>query len=221
MIPYQLEFEPIADATLENLAALTPAELERYAGIKVAKKRREWLAGRIAAKRLIGKVLLERNALIEKTTDGVPFVRIESDRWPLSISHSGEWAVAAISNSSTPAPIGVDIEKIEARDPAWLDIAFHPSENAKALNVVELTRLWTRKEAVSKFLGVGLSIDLLDIRLSERPDSLEFYGKARAIWEAQGRPSIRLDSSFTHAGYALSVACAASSVAVKEAVHGH
>jgi len=218
---YQLEFEPIASAAMENLGCLAPAEREYYLGLKVEKRRREWLAGRVAAKRLVKKILDEIDLPIQKTAAGIPFVQYRKECWPLSISHSGEWAVAAMSASQNPAPIGADIEKIEDRDPSWLDVAFHPSEMATTLDAAGQTRLWTLKEAISKFFGIGLSIDLCDIRFSEGSRTPEFYGKTREIWETQGRPSISLDSSFLFPGYVLSLAYAASPYGARKVIHEH
>ncbi len=225
MMQYQLELYPIAQAP-RDIHFLTVQEQNHYSSLKTDKRKSEWLAGRIAAKRLIRKAIEARGVLIEESEipigmgpDGAPLIQIIRSPWPLSISHSGEWAVAALSKGLETTLIGVDIEKIEARDPAWIDIAFHPTEKAETLDIAAQTRLWTLKEAISKVLGVGLSVDLYDIRLPAATDALEFHGKAREVWQNLGQPEIVFDTPALCPGYIVSVAYATSSIR-EEAVYG-
>ena len=127
---------------------LNPQEHQHYLSFKIDKRRCEWLAGRMAAKRLVHKMIesigisiKDDKIAIEQTADGVPFAQAGASSWPLSISHSGEWAAAAIPEDCRGTLIGIDIEKIEARDPAWLYIAFHPAERAENLDSEGQTRL--------------------------------------------------------------------------------
>lgn len=227
---YRLEIEPIAPGAQDVSGYLTPSERKQYFAFRFDKRRREWLAGRIAAKRLIRKTIEESGLIvtedeikIERTEAGEPFVRSLPAPWPLSISHSGEWAGAAMGDGTPPARIGLDIEKIEPRDPAWLEIAFDACEYAGDLSEAEQTLLWTRKEAVSKLLGIGLSADLRDIRfeaVAHAPPTLrplDLRAKAQAAWAALGRPKIRFDSPKLLPGYAVTVAYSTTS---EEELHG-
>lgn len=210
---FELELEPVASqAPLQAPEGLAPREAAAYQGLKTDKRRREWLAARRAAKRLARRVLapeLEPGAIeIAKSQGGAPSLLAAGRAWPLSLSHSGQWAAAALCADASGL-VGVDLERIEARDPSWLDVAFHPSERAGTLDEAGRTRLWARKEAVSKLLGIGLSADLRHIRFPSGGD-LELRGKARKAWEALGSPSISLDDIPALEGYALSVASAAA-----------
>lgn len=77
-----------------------------------------------------------------------------------SLSHTGNQALIAIA----PTPVGADIEALP--DPLMvrrLAALLHPRERARILSAPEedqcalFTRLWCRKEAYLKALGVGLA----------------------------------------------------------------
>lgn len=134
------------------------------------KRRAEWLAGTIAAKNLLG----DRKVPILRKSTGQPY--LEDSSFHLSIAHSAGYAAAAISQR----PVGIDLESVESRDPGWLQIAFAPEEQKRfPKNDQVWTSLWALKEAALKMLGVGLSVDLWNLRVSgslERP-TLSWKGK--------------------------------------------
>ncbi len=79
-----------------------------------------------------------------------------------SLSHSGGQALLAISQT----PVGVDIEALpDAHMVQRLTALMHPREQARILSApthaqsVLFTRLWCRKEAYLKGLGVGFGHD--------------------------------------------------------------
>ena len=69
---------------------------------------------------------------------------------------------------------------------------------------VFLTELWAKKEAVLKFLGVGLSYDTKDIRFIN--GKLQFYGKALDLWAKLGSPNVQVDVKDLDGGYKLAIA---------------
>lgn len=84
-----------------------------------------------------------------------------------NISHCREAVVCILSDS----PVGIDVENIREYDDdlarytmndAEMDAILHAKEPA-----VEFIKLWTRKEAVLKLTGEGISNDLKDV-LSRR-----------------------------------------------------
>lgn len=94
-----------------------------------------------------------------------------------NLAHSGELALVALSQRG---PIGVDVERIEARA-SLLELAerfFSARESAalRALPEQERTvaffRCWTRKEAFVKAVGAGLSMGLasFDVAIDARGD---------------------------------------------------
>ncbi len=154
---------------------LAPSERATLARLSVAKRRREWLAGRVAAKELVrrrhrisGEGALRRIEIVvqrEGPHKGKPSYRIDELPGPfdLSISHSGDRAVAALA--STPHEyIGIDIEQIEARGESFEALALSSAERALVARLdgedrsVAVTQRWVLKEALSKALGAGLRL---------------------------------------------------------------
>lgn len=82
--------------------------------------------------------------------------------WQHSVSHSGDLVVVAVARG---AAVGVDVEVVDDSRPVWrlAERFFHPDEVARLASLPpELLprafyELWTRKEAVLKALGSGLS----------------------------------------------------------------
>lgn len=98
-----------------------------------------------------------RDAAIDRSETGKPFFPGEG-KVHFSISHSGEYAVLAVSKS----PVGVDIERdrctmsIARRFFTRLEAAFL-DELSEGVRGYYLHRLWTVKEAYLKMTGAGLS----------------------------------------------------------------
>ena len=84
-----------------------------------------------------------------------------------SLSHSGSWAVCALSAQ----PVGVDVE-LPRCSIAVARRHFHPEELAQATDADALCRLWTAKEAFVKALGRGLTIPLNSFRVQLEPLTL-------------------------------------------------
>jgi 4'-phosphopantetheinyl transferase len=101
------------------------------------------------------------SVVIDHDEAGRPIVR-GNDRLMLAVAHSGEFVACAVSTRR----VGVDIERsdrVEADyDLARLVCTPHERRELERLPVplhrAALIRLWTRKEAVVKALGVGLAI---------------------------------------------------------------
>ena len=167
---------------------LSPREESILAGLTLLPRRRKWLLGRWAAKRLLGELVAENSELgagflgkpdsnqdwrgefsVLNDEAGVPYVdRRGQGRLPLSlsISHRGDWGLAAIALVSG-ARIGADIETVEPRDPALVRQFFSESEADYVAGGGDVdrtvARIWSAKEAVLKAMGLGLRHDTRDI----------------------------------------------------------
>ncbi len=117
-----------------------------------------------------------------------------------NLSHSGEWAVFAFA---TGREIGVDVEQVRA-DRDLIPIAhrfFAPSEVeclsclSASEQVEAFYRIWTRKEAVIKAHGAGLSLPLDSFAVSAGPE-------ARLVTPPPDTPSLRLEALSAPTGYA-------------------
>lgn len=132
------------------LARLGPARRERARSYKNEGDFLRCLAGGLLMQKALGTddVAIEEN--------GKPYL---PDGPHFSLSHSGSWAVLAVSD----APLGVDVEKAGGRNWRRLMGRLHPRE-IEALRLCAepealFYRIWTRKESYVKMLGRGLSMD--------------------------------------------------------------
>ncbi|WP_375771062.1 4'-phosphopantetheinyl transferase superfamily protein [Archangium gephyra] len=163
----------------EEESALSPLEREGLARCRTDKRRREFVAGRLAAHRALA--LLEPGARAEVTAreDGPDAGRplfSPGQGLALSISHSAELAVAAVARGG---PLGVDLEQRVEAGGAFLEEAFAPGELEGYRSVCEghldpATAAWALKEAVLKVWGVGLRAPLQKVAV--RPVLLHAAG---------------------------------------------
>jgi 4'-phosphopantetheinyl transferase len=100
----------------------------------------------------------------------------------LSVTHAGDRVAIAVSRQG---PVGVDVERIQPDLPVW-GLAPHvlAGEELATLYGLDAARrphgflvYWTRKEAVLKALGVGLTVPLTSVLVSgpEEPPSLRAW----------------------------------------------
>ena len=150
---------------------LSPREEKLLAGLGHVPRRRKWLMGRAAAKRLVGDMLGEGRVPDDRISvlnqpSGEPFVLIEGKGgWgrAISISHRSEVGMAAAPLDES-ARIGADVETVEPRDPALVR-QFYTDGEAQVVEAAGndrdeiVSRIWSAKEAVLKLLGLGLRID--------------------------------------------------------------
>jgi 4'-phosphopantetheinyl transferase len=156
---------------------LSPREEKLLAGLGHVPRRRKWLMGRAAAKRLVRDMLgdgqvPEKKISVLNQPSGEPFVLIEGKGgwdYPISISHRSEVGMAAAPLERT-ARIGADLETIEPRDAALVRQFYTDGEAqiveaaGKARDEI-VSRIWSAKEAVLKLLGLGLRIDTRGVQV--------------------------------------------------------
>lgn len=111
----------------------------------------EWIW--VTAEEAIMRLSTLPPAKIEKTPGGKPYFADKQGLF-LSLSHSGEYAVCAVSD----VPIGVDIQKWQDTKHSILKRILCPGEEG-----TDLFRLWTAKEACVKCTGMGLSKDFREL----------------------------------------------------------
>uniref|UniRef100_UPI0035AF3554 4'-phosphopantetheinyl transferase family protein n=1 Tax=Promineifilum sp. TaxID=2664178 RepID=UPI0035AF3554 len=155
--------------------SLSPEELAAFAALKTDKRRRDWLLGRLTAKRLLRRVLADLGH--DLPPDGIVVLR-HADGWPqvslpalgdaapaltLSISHAGKWAFCAAMLGES-RPLGCDIEAIEPRSDGFIEDYFTAAERelvaqAFSLHHVYANAIWSGKEAALKAIRRGLAED--------------------------------------------------------------
>ncbi|SEQ05463.1 Acyl transferase domain-containing protein [Solimonas aquatica] len=163
---------------------LTAAEREVYDALS-PKRRRQWLAGRVAAKDAVRAYLREQRGQagvfpqemrIENDANGAPrIVPNVTDSVPddlqLSLTHKDGLAAAIVGVQA----VGIDLERVEARDEHFLDFVFSAPERALLENgedpALAQTRGWVAKEVAAKLAGTGLGGRLRDFVIEARDGS--------------------------------------------------
>ena len=158
---------PGADPAL--LALLADAERAALARLQRSADRARY----VAAHALLRLVLADRRqvpvadievavhcARCGSDQHGKPFVTGGADEF--SLSHAGDRVVVAVGD----APLGIDVELLTAVGFAGFDaVALAPDEPVPASDRARAV-LWTRKEAVLKATGLGLTTDPTTLRVS-------------------------------------------------------
>ena len=169
---YRLLIDRISVAGRAVLSALlSPVERERAAAYRREEDRLRSVAAYGALRQLAGAALEEDPArlVIGRQPGGRPVLR----DFPLhfNLSHSGRVVLVALSSG---APVGIDVEEARPLDDfrQLAAHAFHPAEVAALQSYAEdraqlgFFRLWTRKEALVKALGLGLALPLDQFQVS-------------------------------------------------------
>ncbi len=165
---------------------LHPIEQVQLAGLRLVKRRREWLLGRWTAKQLLQFCLahqaqqrLPLNALaIYHDARGVPRLMPEfgcpAEEWAISISHSHNCAFCAALPVRTIG-LGADIEHVEPRGWRFVEDYFTPDEVERARAALSehrdrlVTAIWSAKEAALKALQLGLTVDTRQVSCAIDP----------------------------------------------------
>lgn len=152
-------------------ALFMAAERDRVSEFRVLKKQAEWLCGRLAAKQAAAAVLLvdPLGVAIETEPQGAPFLAAHRGT-PISISHSGDHAVA-VASTRKGCRVAVDLEQVETgRMPHVARVAFTPREIAELEGApdAEWYRRWTLKEAYLKYIAKGFHESLKKVEILNR-----------------------------------------------------
>jgi 4'-phosphopantetheinyl transferase len=190
----------------EGDGALSALEREGLSRCRTDKRRREYVAGRLAAHRALALLApglpVEVTVRTEGLDSGRPLVAAERGL-SLSISHSAGLAVAAVSWGG---PLGVDLEHGVEAGAAFLEEAFAPGEHEGYRAVCEgrmdvTTAAWAMKEAVLKVWGVGLRAPLqrvavcpTSLHAEEHRVSLRLAIQTRELPPGLGEPPGELDA---------------------------
>lgn len=155
---------------------LGPRERAVAAGLRIAKRRTDWRLGRWTAKQAL--------VTVDATPPGATLDRIEVcagasgapaaflDGQPLSdvaisLSHRDDVAVCALTFATMP--VGCDLERVEPRQPVFVQDWFTAAERAHVdatpatARSAIVTLVWSAKESVAKALGEGWRLDPRDV----------------------------------------------------------
>jgi 4'-phosphopantetheinyl transferase len=154
-------------------AVLSADERRRGASFVFAEDRRRYIVGRARLRQVLARYVgLAPEALrFCYGVHGKPALTPTRSAPCFNLSHSGGLAALAIAGCE----VGVDIEEVRPVDDAVAERFFSAGENAalRGLRGADwrdaFYRCWTRKEAVVKALGKGLSLRLASFDVSVAP----------------------------------------------------
>lgn len=193
------------------LTLLAPEERARAERFIHAERRQAYLSARIMVRQILAAEMGVDPAELRFTTGahGKPALK-PPDSVRFNLSHSAHRIVLAVATTE----VGVDIEEIRpnVNHRALARRFFSPEENRRLADVAPGQRAaaffatWTRKEALLKAWGVGLSRSLASFDVSVLPHEPAELLEVRPGPGGQGRWSLQhLDAGPCHAG-ALAVA---------------
>lgn len=184
------------DKARENLTAdwLSPREHLHLQTFPSERRRRNWMAGRLAAKTLISRYLHERENLspaladieIDYATGGGPQAQVNGhvlSNFSLSIAHSHGHGFAGLSLLNKEGRIGVDLERIRpvneklarriltATEQETFRVLTHDQEHER------LILYWTLKEAALKALKPILAVSMkqLEVQIEKNQGQAQIH----------------------------------------------
>jgi len=167
------------DARWDDFAdALDAAEVERFSRMIAVAAQAQQRRCRIALRRILAERLGCAPHAVHLTTSQWGKPSAVGAAFDFSVSHSGWRGLVAVGNG----PLGVDLEDQNARNieaSSLLPLVAHPLEEEALLGADPIRihaaffRMWTRKEAYCKALGLGLAKDMKSFRIEDRPTGLE------------------------------------------------
>lgn len=177
---------------------LDPLQRGRWSALQREQDRRDFLAARAIAARLVGEaagvdpatVRFEQSCIRCGGPHGRPRVTSPAG-WHVSWSHAAGWVTAGVSDR----PCGVDVEPV-AGQPVILSV-LSPGE-AHELSALDdagertamFVRWWVRKEAVLKAAGLGL-VDAEPSGLDVRDDIVRLDGATWLLSDLPTPPEVR------------------------------
>jgi len=175
---------------LEQTASDLPAHtdwLDRRAaaylhGLRLAKRRADWLLGRWTAKRTVAAYLrlpTDPRTLAEieirPEQSGAPEVYLAESPAGVSISLSHSSGVAACVAAPPGVVLGCDLEIVEPRSDNFIQDYFTSEELAEVMQADASTRdwlvtlFWSAKESALKALRTGLRLDTRSLKVIPLP----------------------------------------------------
>ncbi len=182
---------------------LAAAEQARLAGLRVPKRRADWLLGRWTAKqavlaRLAGEGVPPALDAVEvhAAADGAPEAFLHGRPAGLSISLSHRAGVALCAVAPAGVALGCDLELVEPRSPAFVADYFTADEVDAVASAppgeqpLLVTLLWSAKESALKALRTGLRLDTRAVSaslLAPTPPRADSWRPLAVSHQASGR----------------------------------
>jgi 4'-phosphopantetheinyl transferase len=174
---------------------LDEPEQARAAAFRFDHLRRRFTVSHAMVRAVLGERLDAPPQVLEFTAGPHGKPALAAGGVEFNLSHSGERALLAVSEDG---PVGVDIEQFRTLSnlPAMAQRILSPAEHESYRHAVDPTLFvldaWTRKEAVLKACGDGITRDLraVDVAAAKRLRVADGYLAAVAL--ETGRPETRV-----------------------------
>ena len=199
--------------SFEFASVLSQDECERAARFHFERDARKFTVTRGSTRSILADYLRQtpRDLRFEYSQHGKPSLHDSSSDLRFSVSHSGDFALVAVSRE---LEIGVDIEKIreDIETDKLSERFFSQAERAAILSLAPERRIpsffrcWTCKEAFLKAQGIGLSRSLDSFDVEVDPDQPARLLATRPN-QSEAREWILYDVE-TPSGYAAALAVA-------------
>jgi len=176
-----------------HFAWLSRSEADRFQTFHFAKRRMDWLLGRWTGKLAVATHLglshddaTLRDIEIVAAPSGAPEIFVSGKLLDIavSLSHSGDAGVCALSNSGRA--LGCDLEQIEPRGELFAAEYFTADEQALVGGAASdderwrmVALLWSAKESALKALRAGLRLDTRCVRVILEPYTMGPSGTER------------------------------------------
>lgn len=169
--------DEISQTSIERwLSRIMPSEQDAAENFAKPNDRKRFVATRFLLRKYL-KLVFGQEPIIEENEYGKPFLVNQDGQF--NVSHSGNFLLMAFSY----IPIGVDIEKIvKFSEMKYIkDNLYHPGERDE-INNVQMNQsdlwffiCWTRKEALLKAIGKGLTIKTESFQVSCDPNKADLH----------------------------------------------
>jgi len=186
---WSAELSPEPDQETEQFATLSQEERERADRFRFPVHRTRFIATRFMLRKILSEYLnvAPQTISFAYTQHQKPYLNFPADsRLNFNVSNSDDLGLFAFTLDHA---IGVDIEKIQdVYKQAVAERFFSPHENAELMRMSPrdqirgFYRIWSRKEALIKAVGKGLSIPLTSftVTVNDVPEMVELED---VIWQ--------------------------------------
>ena len=185
---WHAEFESNRDKISEIDDLLSPDEFERGSRFRFEKDRLNYVFARGLLRLIAGQYLERAPGQIEFSYGEQGKPKIDDADFSFNLSHSNDMVVYAISRFET---VGIDIEwtgrKVETEEVARQFFSKREFESLTELSPLEQNHaffnIWTRKEALIKAIGQGLSfpLDQFEVSHGEEAELVKTYWNPEEI----------------------------------------
>lgn len=180
--------ERMNSADHDFFSVLSGTELKYWESLTLPKNKVQWISGRYAVKSALFKYKLGNGRVMDlscidvaKGADSAPYL-LQYPGIHVSITHSYPYCIGIVSETR----IGIDLEAVFSPPDSLIHYFYSPNEQKQLRNhldpeafAIQAMIFWTRKEAVSKLLGLGMKMDFKALDTTE--DQINISGPPSGI----------------------------------------